>query len=411
MSTLYVPVKRLNIHFDGRYTLHGVLSRSELTSCANGSLLQAVHVWAALEVSRSDEGEVRRVQKSAEMQEWGETGDPRENRRTSGIVRHESHMRKSGGRPRRESNSVRLGRRRVVLPLHHRGPFNVRKWNYFSSVVTNLIGRMPFNDFLLGLRCRVVSSLASHQGEPGSIPGRVTGFSHVGIVPDDVEGHSGAAPYSPQSPSSALKTSLLRAAQISSLTHSPPLFLQLPCSENIDWYLNADFMDVAYGRSGAGTPGMHGSNGQQRTKRMRTSFKHHQLRTMKSYFAINHNPDAKDLKQLSQKTGLPKRVLQVLPLQPQNSRHVPDTPAAMCDVLVKWRCVSVMAWVEMMENSRHVPDTPAAMCDVLVKWRCSVRPWTDKLASGFSCVSDKIPLCCHIGLAKVQCKLAGPPHD
>lgn len=48
-----------------------------------------------------------------------------------------------------------------------------------------------------------------------------------------------------------------------------------------------------------------------RTKRMRTSFKHHQLRTMKSYFAVNHNPDAKDLKQLSQKTGLPKRVLQV----------------------------------------------------------------------------------------------------
>ncbi|XP_063235162.1 LIM/homeobox protein Lhx9-like isoform X2 [Bacillus rossius redtenbacheri] len=78
---------------------------------------------------------------------------------------------------------------------------------------------------------------------------------------------------------------------------------------NLD--LNADFMDVAYGRSGAGTPGMPGSNGQQRTKRMRTSFKHHQLRTMKSYFAINHNPDAKDLKQLSQKTGLPKRVLQV----------------------------------------------------------------------------------------------------
>ncbi|CAL4115997.1 unnamed protein product, partial [Meganyctiphanes norvegica] len=48
-----------------------------------------------------------------------------------------------------------------------------------------------------------------------------------------------------------------------------------------------------------------------RTKRIRTSFKHHQLRTMKSYFAINHNPDAKDLKQLSQKTGLSKRVLQV----------------------------------------------------------------------------------------------------
>ncbi|XP_028967752.1 LIM/homeobox protein Lhx9-like [Galendromus occidentalis] len=52
-------------------------------------------------------------------------------------------------------------------------------------------------------------------------------------------------------------------------------------------------------------------SGQQRTKRMRTSFKHHQLRTMKTYFGINQNPDAKDLKQLAQKTGLSKRVLQV----------------------------------------------------------------------------------------------------
>nr|XP_032829052.1 LOW QUALITY PROTEIN: LIM/homeobox protein Lhx9-like [Petromyzon marinus] len=49
----------------------------------------------------------------------------------------------------------------------------------------------------------------------------------------------------------------------------------------------------------------------QKSKRMRTSFKHHQLRTMKSFFALNHNPDAKDLKQLAQKTGLTKRVLQV----------------------------------------------------------------------------------------------------
>lgn len=66
---------------------------------------------------------------------------------------------------------------------------------------------------------------------------------------------------------------------------------------------------MPFGRGGPATPGIPGSN--SRTKRMRTSFKHHQLRTMKSYFAINHNPDAKDLKQLSQKTGLPKRVLQV----------------------------------------------------------------------------------------------------
>lgn len=60
----------------------------------------------------------------------------------------------------------------------------------------------------------------------------------------------------------------------------------------------------------------------QKTKRMRTSFKHHQLRTMKSYFAINHNPDAKDLKQLAQKTGLTKRVLQVTQ-QPLASQQRP----------------------------------------------------------------------------------------
>ncbi|CAL2050993.1 unnamed protein product [Caenorhabditis brenneri] len=53
------------------------------------------------------------------------------------------------------------------------------------------------------------------------------------------------------------------------------------------------------------------TSGNQRSKRMRTSFKHHQLRAMKNYFALNHNPDAKDLKQLAAKTNLTKRVLQV----------------------------------------------------------------------------------------------------
>uniref|UniRef100_A0A1I8FZ34 Homeobox domain-containing protein n=1 Tax=Macrostomum lignano TaxID=282301 RepID=A0A1I8FZ34_9PLAT len=49
----------------------------------------------------------------------------------------------------------------------------------------------------------------------------------------------------------------------------------------------------------------------QRQKRVRTSFKHHQLRAMKAYFLVNHNPDSKDLKQLAQRTSLSKRVLQV----------------------------------------------------------------------------------------------------
>ena len=48
-----------------------------------------------------------------------------------------------------------------------------------------------------------------------------------------------------------------------------------------------------------------------KTKRVRTSFKQHQLAIMKTYFTVNHNPDSNSLKQLSLKTGLSKRVLQV----------------------------------------------------------------------------------------------------
>ena len=65
------------------------------------------------------------------------------------------------------------------------------------------------------------------------------------------------------------------------------------------------------GSGSSGPSSFTGSGGSGRTKRMRTSFKHHQLRTMKQYFAINQNPDAKDLKALAQKTNLSKRVLQV----------------------------------------------------------------------------------------------------
>ncbi|KAJ8889555.1 hypothetical protein PR048_009054 [Dryococelus australis] len=61
--------------------------------------------------------------------------------------------------------------------------------------------------------------LAYHQGEPGSIPGRVAGFSpsvnragrcrwSAGFLGDLPPFHSGVAPYSPQSPSSALETTI-----------------------------------------------------------------------------------------------------------------------------------------------------------------------------------------------------------
>lgn len=58
--------------------------------------------------------------------------------------------------------------------------------------------------------------------------------------------------------------------------------------------------------------GMDGHGvGQSKSKRARTSFKHHQLRIMKSHFQVNQNPDSRELKMLSQKTGLDKKILQV----------------------------------------------------------------------------------------------------
>ena len=59
--------------------------------------------------------------------------------------------------------------------------------------------------------------------------------------------------------------------------------------------------------------GSTASNGNNpgRSKRLRTSFKHNQLKEMKRWFSKNQNPDAKDLKTLAQTTGLSKRVLQV----------------------------------------------------------------------------------------------------
>lgn len=121
--------------------------------------------------------------------------------------------------------------------------------------------------------------------------------------------------------------------------------------------LNADYIDMPFGRGGPATPGIPGSN--SRTKRMRTSFKHHQLRTMKSYFAINHNPDAKDLKQLSQKTGLPKRVLQVSDCDSFICRRISSVPPFLsprtlhaADVMCKvWR---ILIWYKYLKVCLYI---------------------------------------------------------
>ena len=66
-----------------------------------------------------------------------------------------------------------------------------------------------------------------------------------------------------------------------------------------------------YLEAGGYPPGMDGQGPPGKTKRARTSFKHHQLRIMKHHFQINQNPDSRELKILSQKTQLDKKVLQV----------------------------------------------------------------------------------------------------
>lgn len=87
-------------------------------------------------------------------------------------------------------------------------------------------------------------------------------------------------------------------------------FISFPDIGSVDHQSN--LMDVSSYDGSSHSPTSGGCmTPHSRAKRMRTSFKHNQLRSMKSYFAINQNPDAKDLKNLAQKTGLSKRVLQV----------------------------------------------------------------------------------------------------
>ncbi|KAJ8871406.1 hypothetical protein PR048_027723 [Dryococelus australis] len=114
-----------------------------------------------------------------------EADDTREYPPTNGILRHDSHMRRSG----------------VTQPgIEPRSPWWEASW---------LTAQQP------GRGGVVVRRLGSHRGELGSIPGgSALGFSRVVIVPDDAASRRAFSGISP-SPSAALKTSMLRAAQIS----------------------------------------------------------------------------------------------------------------------------------------------------------------------------------------------------
>ncbi|KAJ8889355.1 hypothetical protein PR048_008854 [Dryococelus australis] len=125
-----------------------------------------------------------------------ETGDPREYPPTNGIVWHDSHMRKSGvTQPGSELGSLWWDASR--LTAQSPWPRMVND-SAMACIKDNSLGLGLANGhinpgLLAGLpHPRSVAhnrlSLAFHQGEPGSIPGRITGFSQVGIVPDDAVG-------------------------------------------------------------------------------------------------------------------------------------------------------------------------------------------------------------------------------
>ncbi|KAJ8889047.1 hypothetical protein PR048_008541 [Dryococelus australis] len=175
----------------------------------------------------------------------GETGNLRENPLTNGIVRHDSHMRKSGvTRPGIEPGSPWWEASR--LTAQRPWPQNTaqrRISQLLDSISVKLLQPLSptscFSFCFMGRGGKVARLLTSDLDAPGSIPGGVApGFLHAGIVPNDAAGRrvfSGISlfprPFIPAllhthlaSPSSALKTSILRAVQISPTPLHSPVF-------------------------------------------------------------------------------------------------------------------------------------------------------------------------------------------
>ncbi|KAJ8878373.1 hypothetical protein PR048_018950 [Dryococelus australis] len=123
--------------------------------------------------------------------------NPEETPSTSGLARHDSHT----GGPRREFlwEACTLGKR--AMAASRMSHFHQTKPRACTPPTKAKRGQFPAGsaDFRMCESCRAMPL--------------VGGFSRG--LPFLPRFHSGAAPYSPQSPSSALKTSMLRAAQIS----------------------------------------------------------------------------------------------------------------------------------------------------------------------------------------------------
>ncbi|XP_035732622.1 LIM/homeobox protein Lhx9-like isoform X1 [Vespa mandarinia] len=159
--------------------------------------------------------------------------------------------------------------------------------------------------------CRPHYELLCCAGDYGSGTGSIEDIGSPGVSP--LPAYYSTAEQSPIASSGTVQKGRPRKRKLSEVTGSElPVTMRLAAGALELLHpteLSSSMESLAAYDASVGSPGpVHQS---QRTKRMRTSFKHHQLRTMKNYFAINQNPDAKDLKQLAQKTGLSKRVLQV----------------------------------------------------------------------------------------------------
>ncbi|KAJ8868728.1 hypothetical protein PR048_030267 [Dryococelus australis] len=244
-------------------TRHDPHMRKSESDPAGNRTREEIRTALNIEVLRADEGvEVSMEQHRNERA--GETGDPRENSPTNGIVRHDSHMRKSGvTRPGIEPGSPwwdvsRLTAQPPRLLFFHGvqdNPANMvqqrrnsdgRKREHFEKAPVpqrqgpprssceiprpknenwdvTVLGSRPWR-----LDCSPPTMEDRVQSLAGSLPifasGNRAGLcrwsaSFLGDLSFPPPFHTGAAPCSPQSLSSALKISLLKATQISLLSH------------------------------------------------------------------------------------------------------------------------------------------------------------------------------------------------
>ncbi|KAJ8881070.1 hypothetical protein PR048_017543 [Dryococelus australis] len=158
----------------------------------------------------------------------GETGEPRDKPPTNGIVRHDSHMGKSGNSP-----FLNLPNEEVIVDVMVQiriGTLLHMRYSNLSQDKDTLIVAPLILSMWVTVAEQLAYSPLTKAIRPQSPAGSLRTFAcgnragrcrwPAGFL-DDLPFppfHSGAARYSPQSPSSALKTSLLRAARISSLT-------------------------------------------------------------------------------------------------------------------------------------------------------------------------------------------------